>query len=113
MPPLVPPPAGAEALPPERAAPPSRATAQPDRLAAAIIPATSATEQALTAPLASTFTGIPVWWRRQLRTPPGKRVDELPLFERGHVAPSRDLIAGAQAAPAIARGAKNANIDAR
>jgi hypothetical protein len=43
----------------------------------------------------------------------GQRIDELPLLGRTHVAPSRDFIAGAQATEAVARGAENADIDAR
>ena len=84
-------------------------------VAAAIIPIRAAAAQRLTATLASTFTATPVWRRRwpELRATLGERVDELPLLERRHVPPSRNLIAGAQATEAIARGAQDADVDAR
>jgi hypothetical protein len=92
------------------------ATAQPDSTAVAIIPTITAAAQALPRTLRSTFTGTPVWRRRRRpddRLALGQRIDELPLLQSTHGAPSRDLIAGAQATEAVPRGTENADIDAR
>jgi hypothetical protein len=83
------------------------ATAHPGSVAANIIAITAAAAQGFAATLRSTFTATPIWrcWQRKLRAAPGEHIDQLPLLKRRHIPPSRDLVAGAQATEAIARGA--------